>query len=122
MFEVSKMNFIKAAFIVNLVAMIAIYLSPVNEVQLCGTPPYRLCGIFVIKHLLITVVSGTLIGFLSDIEPRWHAVLYGIVFQFVAGQLVHLVFGIKTMLLFKLGLSEIPDGTGRLATPVLCTK
>ena len=115
--KVSLMN-----FIVDFLAMVMIYLTPVNEIPLCGTPPYRLWGTFVIKHLVITVVSGTLIGLLSDVSPRWRAILYGIVCQFVVGQLIHLVLGTKTMFLYKLGLSEIPDGTGRLATPVLCTK
>lgn len=114
------MNFFQAAFILDGIAMIAIYLSSANQTPLCGTPPYRLFGIFVIKHLMITMVTGTMIGLMSDLRSRYMAILYGILFQFFVGQLIHLVFGVNTMLLYNLGLSGIPDGTGRLATPVAC--
>lgn len=117
------MNFFQAALIVNLLAMIAIYFSTINDTPLCGTPPHRIGGIFVPKHLVITVVSGTIIGWfsrLSNIRPIWQTIVRGIVFQFIIGQLIHFLFGVKTMLLYRCGLSGIPDGTGRLATPVFC--
>lgn len=117
------MHFLKAVLFINSLAMFAIFLSDSNKTPLNGIPPYRIGGIFVAKHILITFISGTIIALMSDKEPStalWCVILYGILFQFFAGQLIHLCFGVKTMLLYKMGLSVIPDGTGRLATPVLC--
>jgi hypothetical protein len=112
------MNFFQVAAIVNFLALFFIYVSPKYKRPLYGTPPYRLFGIFIIKHLIITVVSGSLIGWFSDIKPVWHAALYGTIFQFFFGQLLHIVFKVKTMLLYKLKLGAEPDGTGRLLTPI----
>jgi hypothetical protein len=114
------MNFFLAALLIDSFAMIGIFFTPANKTPLCGTPPHRIWGIFVSKHLIITAVTGTMIGLLSDVDPRWQAAVLGTIFQFITGQLIHLMFGTKTMLLYKCGLSRIPDGTGRLATPVLC--
>src|SRR5438874_13765946 len=103
------MNFYQAAFIIDVIALICVYLTPSNKTPLYGTPPYRVGGIFVIKHLIITIVTGAMIGSLSDVKPMWLAIFYGILFQFVAGQAIHLFLGTKTMLLYKIGLSEMPD-------------
>jgi len=116
------MNFYQAAFIIDAIALIAIYLMPANKTPSYGIPPDRIGGIFVSKHLVITIVTGAMIGLMSDVESRWLGILYGIIFQFIVGQIVHILFGTKTMLLYKLGLSEMPDGTGRLASPVLQQK
>jgi len=113
------MHFCQASTIVNLIALFFIYLSPTNKIPLYGTQPCRIGGIFVIKHLIITLVSGSLIGWLSGIDPLWHAILYGTLSQFIIGQVLHIVLKVKTMLLYKLGLSQKPDGTGRLAVPIL---
>ena len=113
------MNFYRVACIVNLIALCAIYVSPINQTPLYGVPSYRIGGIFVPKHLIIVAASGILIGSLSDIRPLHWAIVYGTVFQFALGQIIHLALGTKTMLLYKLGLAEKPDGTGRLAVPVL---
>ena len=116
------MLFLFAALLIDTFALIGIYFSSANTTPLYGKPPYRLFGIFVMKHLLITFVSGAIIGVISDVRPICLATFYGTVFQFVLGQIIHIMFSTKTMLLYKLGLGMQPDGTGRLAAAIMKKK
>jgi hypothetical protein len=113
------MNLISVGLLLDalIIGIIFLCTNP-NSTPLHGKPPYRICGIFVIKHIIITFVSGSLIGYLSDLRPIGRAIFFGIAFQFFFGQLVHCIFNVKTMLLNNVGLSPKPDGTGHLAEPV----
>jgi hypothetical protein len=113
------MKFGSACVIVNTIALFLIALTPKNETPVYGTPPFRLFGIFVVSHLVIAFVSGSMIGWLSSIRPKPWAMFLGIVAQFVIGQAIHMLFGVPTMLLFQLGFGLEPNGTGHLAEPVL---
>jgi hypothetical protein len=111
------MNVISALSFVNFIALCLIYVMPKNEQPLrcpfSELPPSRLLGIFSTRDIIITVIAGSLVGWLSNTN-----IFLAIIYEFAVGQIVHIIFRTKTMPLYKLGLSDKPDGTGRLANPI----
>jgi hypothetical protein len=116
-FLFTSTEFRTALIVVNFVALFVVALTPKNIVPVRGTPPKRLCGIYVVKHLVITLVSGALVAYFSNPRPFGNALFWTVLHEFFLGQVIHIVMRVKTMQLYMLGLSQKPDGTGRLAEP-----
>ena len=108
------MEFYTALFVVNAVILFLIFLSSPNVTPVRGEPSSRLFGIFATKDVILTIISGVVVGLLSDTKY----IMHGILWQFVIGTAIHIALGVKTMPLYMLGISAKPDGTGRLAHPV----
>jgi len=104
-----------AVFVVNVLAMEVIFMTDPNMTPIKGEPPLRLLGVFAARDVLATVFTGILIGLLSDSND----ILRGIILQFVLGTLFHIIFGVKTMPFYLLGISDKPDGMGRIAHPII---
>jgi hypothetical protein len=116
------MNLVTALIIVNFVAVILILtLTSKHETPSYIKPgdkaPRRIFGIFSTRDIVATSIVGILIAYMSNTN-----IFLAIGLEFIIGSLIHLAFGVKTMPLYKLGLSKIPDGTGILANPVAAPK
>lgn len=111
------MHLFYALLVVNLAALALIYVMPKNVTPLYLEPgekaPHRLCGIFSTRDIIITFVAGGIVAYLSD-----SSVIWGAFYEFVLGIFFHLAFSVRTMSLYKLGLSGKPNGLGRLANPI----
>jgi hypothetical protein len=109
------MNFFVGLAIVNSIALILVHLTKYYKEPLrCkGPPPRRFFGLFSVRDVIITSISGGLVAYFSDTH-----FLYGVLGEFILGQFVHLLFGARTKILYVFGLCPNPNGTGYLAAPI----
>lgn len=94
--------------IVNFVGLIFILNTTYYETSIkCTSKSMRLFGIFSIRDIITTVLIGGFLGYYTKV-----GIIKGIIIEFLIGQVLHIIYSVKTKPLYLLGLSNAPDGTG----------
>jgi hypothetical protein len=110
------MSIITAFLIVNIPALILILLSPDNKTPLYTDYTFitwRIIGV-PLRDIIVTVALGSIISWLSDTSC-----ILCIFLELGFGLLLHSIFKPKTMISYLQGKCDKPDGTGKLALPIL---
>ena len=111
------MDLVSAFLIVNAIALFGIYLSPSNKTPLYTSYSfitYRVGGVVPLRDIIVTFSVGALLAHLSDTD-----VIFCTILEFMFGMLLHWIFKPKTMVSYMMNICDKPDGTGKLALPIL---
>ena len=88
---------------------------PYHKTPIMRVDSGRLFGVISYRELLGLPISFAILCGINNYnkEPiTIHTFFYSMLYMFITGIIIHAIFGVKSMLSYKLNLGERPNGTG----------